>query len=104
MKRFYVSGASAAHLLGFVDIDERGVGGIELSYDKAIRGQPGRLLLDVDALNKSYDHSVENPVPGADVSLTIDLTISTMSRGRFATLFARRARVEVRSYAAAGDR
>jgi cell division protein FtsI (penicillin-binding protein 3) len=74
-KRFYVSGASAAHLLGFVDIDERGVGGIELSYDKAIRGQPGRLLLDVDALNKSYDHSVEDPIPGANVTLTIDLVI-----------------------------
>jgi cell division protein FtsI/penicillin-binding protein 2 len=75
MKRFYVSGASAAHLLGFVDIDEQGVGGIELSYDKSIRGKPGRLLLDVDALNKSYDHSVEDPVPGANVALTIDLTI-----------------------------
>ena len=75
MKRFYVSGAAAAHILGFVDMDERGVGGIELSYDKLIRGQGGRLLLDVDALNKSYDHSVEDPVPGANVSLTIDLII-----------------------------
>jgi cell division protein FtsI/penicillin-binding protein 2 len=75
MKRFYVSGASAAHLLGFVDMEERGVGGIELSCDKAIRGQGGRLLLDVDALNKSYDHSVEESVPGANVSLTIDLMI-----------------------------
>ena len=75
MKRFYVSGATASHVLGFVDIDERGVGGIELSYDKLIRGQGGRLLLDVDALNKSYDHSVEDPVPGANVSLTIDLMI-----------------------------
>lgn len=75
MKRFYVSGASASHLLGFVDIDERGVGGVELSYDKLIRGQGGRLLLDVDAMNKSYDHSVEDPIPGANVSLTIDLVI-----------------------------
>ncbi len=75
MKRFYVSGASASHLLGFVEIDERGVGGIELSYDKVIRGQGGRLLLDVDAMNKSYDHSVEDPIPGANVSLTIDLVI-----------------------------
>ena len=77
MKRFYVSGANASHILGFVDIDERGVGGIELSYDKAIRGQGGRLLLDVDALNKSYDHSVEDPVPGANVALTIDLVIQS---------------------------
>jgi cell division protein FtsI (penicillin-binding protein 3) len=75
MKRFYLTGATASHLLGFVDVDERGVGGIELSYDKLIRGHGGRLLLDVDALNKSYDHSVEEPVPGADVTLTIDLMI-----------------------------
>ncbi|MEK6285414.1 MAG: penicillin-binding protein [Acidobacteriota bacterium] len=75
MKRFYVSGKSASHVLGFVDMDERGVGGIELSCDKLIRGQGGRLLLDVDALNKSYDHSVEESVPGANVSLTIDLVI-----------------------------
>ncbi|HXU39573.1 MAG TPA: penicillin-binding protein 2, partial [Blastocatellia bacterium] len=75
MKRFYVTGRTASHILGFVDFDERGVGGIELSYDKLIRGQGGRLLLDVDALNKSYDHSVEEPVPGANVSLTIDLMI-----------------------------
>ncbi|MEK6325502.1 MAG: penicillin-binding protein [Acidobacteriota bacterium] len=75
MKRFYVSGPRASHLLGFVDVDERGVGGIELSCDRVIRGQGGRLLLDVDALNKSYDHSVEEPVPGANVTLTIDLMI-----------------------------
>src|SRR4030095_11056491 len=75
MKRFYVGGRSASHVLGFVDVDERGVGGIELSCDKMIRGQGGRLLLDVDALNKSYDHSVEEPVPGANISLTIDLII-----------------------------
>jgi cell division protein FtsI/penicillin-binding protein 2 len=75
MKRFYVGGSIASHVLGFVDVDERGVGGIELSYDKAIRGKGGRLLLDVDALNKSYDHSVEAPVPGANVTLTIDVVI-----------------------------
>jgi len=77
MKRFYVAGATASHVLGFVDIDERGVGGIELSYDKLIRGQGGRLLLDVDALNKSYDHSFEAPIPGANVSLTVDLMIQS---------------------------
>jgi cell division protein FtsI (penicillin-binding protein 3) len=77
MKRFYVSGANASHVLGFVDIDERGVGGIELSYDKSIRGQAGRLLLDVDALNKSYDHSFEDPTPGANVALTLDLVIQS---------------------------
>ena len=75
MKRYYVTGQSAAHVLGFVDSDEHGGGGIELLYDKLVRGQGGNLLLDVDAFNKSYDHSVEESVPGANVTLTIDLVI-----------------------------
>ena len=75
MKRFYVSGATASHVLGFVDIDERGQSGIELTYDKVIRGQGGRLLLDVDALKKSYDHEIEESVPGVNVTLTIDTLI-----------------------------
>jgi cell division protein FtsI (penicillin-binding protein 3) len=75
MKRYYVSGKTAAHVLGFVDIDERGQGGLELSYDKLVRGQGGRLSLDVDALKKSYDHSIEEPVPGSNIHLTIDTLI-----------------------------
>ena len=75
MKRYYVSGRTASHVIGFVDIDERGQGGLELSYDKLVRGQAGRLSLDVDALKKSYDHSIEEPVPGANIYLTIDTLI-----------------------------
>jgi cell division protein FtsI/penicillin-binding protein 2 len=75
MKRYYVSGQTAAHVLGFVDIEERGQGGLELSYDKLIRGEGGRLTLDVDALKKSYDHSIEESTPGANITLTIDTTI-----------------------------
>lgn len=75
MKRHYITGQSAAHVLGFVDTDERAGGGIELAYDKLVRGRGGNLLLDVDAFNKSYNHSVEESVPGANVTLTIDLVI-----------------------------
>ena len=75
MKRHYVTGQTAAHVLGFVDMEDRGQGGLEQSYDKLIRGQGGRLLLDVDALKKSYDHSIEESIPGANVTLTIDATI-----------------------------
>jgi cell division protein FtsI/penicillin-binding protein 2 len=75
MKRFYMSGRTASHVLGFVDIDERGLGGVELSYDRIIRGSGGRLLIDVDALKHPYDHTVEDKVPGANVTLTIDTLI-----------------------------
>jgi cell division protein FtsI/penicillin-binding protein 2 len=75
MKRYYVADDTAAHILGFVDIDEKGAGGLELSYDKLIRGRGGRLQLDVDALKKSYDHSFEQAQPGANVTLTIDTMV-----------------------------
>lgn len=75
MKRYYVTGQTAAHVLGFVDMEDRGQGGLELTYDRVIRGQGGRLTLDVDALKKSYDHSIVESTPGANVTLTIDTTI-----------------------------
>jgi cell division protein FtsI/penicillin-binding protein 2 len=75
MKRFYINGSTASHVLGFVDVDERGMGGIELSYDKLIRGRGGRLVLSVDALKNTYDHGMEGFTPGADVVLTIDTLI-----------------------------
>ncbi|HET9531700.1 MAG TPA: penicillin-binding protein [Blastocatellia bacterium] len=75
MKRFYVGGATAAHIIGFVNSEEVGKGGIEMAYEKMIGGQGGRLLLDVDALKKSYGHEIEESVPGANVKLTIDMMI-----------------------------
>jgi cell division protein FtsI/penicillin-binding protein 2 len=75
MKRFYINGPTASQTIGFVDIDERGMGGIELSYDSLIRGRGGRLVLSVDALKNTYDHGAEGFTPGASVVLTIDLVI-----------------------------
>jgi cell division protein FtsI/penicillin-binding protein 2 len=75
MKRFYVTGATAAHVLGFVDFEERGKSGVEQVYDQVICGTGGRLVLDIDALKKSYDHQMEESVPGASVTLTIDTVI-----------------------------
>lgn len=75
MKRFYVGGTTAAHVLGHVNIEEEGKGGVEISFNKLICGQGGRLLLNVDALKNSYDHALEESVPGANVTLTIDTMI-----------------------------
>jgi cell division protein FtsI/penicillin-binding protein 2 len=75
MKRFYVTGATAAHVLGFVDFEEQGKSGVEQAYDQLICGSGGRLLLEVDALKKSYDHQIEEWVPGASVTLTLDTVI-----------------------------
>ena len=76
MKRVYLNGPVAAQVMGFVDAEEKGRGGIEQSYDKVIRGSQGKLLETRDALKKAYDHETEQtPTPGASVSLTIDTEI-----------------------------
>src|SRR5262249_51990323 len=72
MKRSYINGAAASQVLGFVDVDERGQGGIELTYEKLLRGQPGRLQQSLDALKRPYGHEGQDPTAGGDVTLTID--------------------------------
>ena len=71
-QRFYPKRELAAHVLGYVDIDERGLGGIEYALDEKIRGRPGRLLILADARRRWYDRSEEAPDPGASVVLTLD--------------------------------
>ncbi|RKQ70598.1 peptidoglycan D,D-transpeptidase FtsI family protein [Oceanibaculum indicum] len=48
-RRFYPQGSAAAHVLGYTDVDGRGIAGIEKSFDEVLRsgGQPVQLSLDV---------------------------------------------------------
>lgn len=71
-QRFYPKRELAAHVLGYVDIDERGLGGIEYALDRQIRGRPGRLLILADARRRWYDRSETESSAGAGVVLTID--------------------------------
>jgi cell division protein FtsI (penicillin-binding protein 3) len=73
--RTYPAGQLAAHVLGWVDPDEHGLGGIEYARDREIRGRPGRMLVSEDAHQKWYDRRVSEPQPGTTVVLTIDQTI-----------------------------
>ena len=44
-QRFYPKREMAAGVLGYVDIDEKGLGGIEYGLDSRIRSKPGRMLI-----------------------------------------------------------
>ena len=47
-QRYYPSGEVAAHLVGMTDLDGRGIEGLELAYEKLLRGTPGRKLVIKD--------------------------------------------------------
>jgi cell division protein FtsI/penicillin-binding protein 2 len=84
MKRSYINGG-AAQVLGFVDVDERGQGGIELTYEKLLRGQPGRLHENLDALKKPYGHEGQEATTGGNVTVTIDPVVQAIAERALAS-------------------
>jgi cell division protein FtsI/penicillin-binding protein 2 len=71
-QRFYPKREMAAHVLGFVDVDEHGLGGIEHQYDNLIRGQGEKIVVMADARQKIFDGSEAQRERGVNVVLTID--------------------------------
>lgn len=72
MKRFYPDGDLASTVLGYVGMDDNGLGGVEYQYNKQIRGLPGRVLLSTDARHRSFRSTDWRGKAGKNVVLTID--------------------------------
>ncbi len=51
-RRFYPNLELASHLMGFVGVDGQGMDGLEYQYDKLLRGEKSRILVDQDALGR----------------------------------------------------
>jgi cell division protein FtsI (penicillin-binding protein 3) len=71
-QRNYPKREMAAHVLGFVDVDEKGLGGIEYEYDNLIRGKSEKIVVMADAHQRWYDGGEAQKDRGASVVLTID--------------------------------
>jgi cell division protein FtsI (penicillin-binding protein 3) len=87
-RRVYPQHELAAHALGYVNVDERGLGGIEQSLDSLIRGKPGRMMVMADGRRRHYDRSEAAADPGASVVLTIDQTIQFIAEKELARAIA----------------
>lgn len=72
MKRFYPDGDLAATVLGYVGLDDNGLGGVEYQYNKQIRGVAGKVLLSTDAKHRSFRSTEWSGEPGSNLILTID--------------------------------
>lgn len=72
-KRYYPNKDLAAHVLGYVGIDNAGLAGLESAYDAKIRGRVGRLLLQVDSRRQAMGvREAVMPTAGDSLELTID--------------------------------
>lgn len=76
--RQYLHRRRLSHVLGSVNAEHKGSAGIELKYDKYLTGVPGEIRGMKDARGRElYDKRIisVDPIPGADIYLTIDHTL-----------------------------
>jgi cell division protein FtsI (penicillin-binding protein 3) len=71
-RRFYPNKTLAAHLLGYVGVDNKGLSGLESTYDAQIRGKAGSVLVQLDARRRAFARTERPPTAGSTVELTID--------------------------------
>lgn len=73
-RRYYPYGTLAAHVVGSVDSDEKGIEGVELKLNNVLGGRPGKMLVTADVRQRSFESEQFGTAaePGHDVRLTID--------------------------------
>lgn len=83
-KRYYPNRELASHVLGFTmkyaegDDGLKGQDGIELYYDKYLKGLPGKIVMETDARGREMPNNVDRyipPIDGLNIELTIDQVI-----------------------------
>lgn len=76
-KRYYPYGNMLSHSLGYVGIDNQGLSGLELQYDKYLTGKSGAIKYFSDAKGNKLNLSdvYVEPQDGMNLSLTVDINI-----------------------------
>lgn len=78
-QRFYPDNNVAAQVLGYVGVDDNGLGGLEQKFDEQLHGTPGEMLTAMDARRQVLGSSEHEPEPGRNMMLTIDEKIQYMA-------------------------
>jgi len=71
-KRYYPMGQTASHILGFTDIDNKGISGIELMYNGFLEGRATSVSVGTDARGNRLASDIKESIPGDNILLTID--------------------------------
>ena len=77
-ERYLPAGTSGRSMLGAVDVDNKGMSGLESEYDQLLTGTPGKLTLEKNPQGDTIavgDHTLVPAVPGQNLTLTIDRAI-----------------------------
>lgn len=77
-ERFYPKGTLMAQVLGFCGVDNQGLNGIEVTYDKILKGVSGTIMVEYDAKGQEIPDALQKYIPpqdGNSIILSIDETI-----------------------------
>lgn len=88
--RVYPQATLASNLIGFCSSDGHGLEGIELKFDKTLRGYPGLAVVEnVSYGDTNYTHMrvVKPPLGGHNITLTIDSFIQHIIETEIASAF-----------------
>ena len=83
-QRFYPKRDLAAHVLGFVDPDEKGLAGIEYQLDSQIRSKAEKIIVMADARQRWFDGGEAQRERGTNVVLTLDEKIQYIAQRELA--------------------
>jgi cell division protein FtsI (penicillin-binding protein 3) len=88
-QRYYPKRDMAAHVVGFVDVDEKGLGGIEHEYDGLIRSKGEKIVVMTDAKQRWFDGGEAQRDQGVNVVLTLDEKIQYIAERELAVAIER---------------
>jgi len=80
-KRYYPAAEVTAHVIGVTNVDDEGQEGIELAYNKLLKGKSGKKRVLKDRLGRIVRdvENVKSSVPGAELKLSIDKRIQFLA-------------------------
>ena len=78
-QRFYPDNQIAAQVLGYVGVDDKGLGGLEQKFEPQLHGVPGRMYTALDARRRVLGSTEHEPEPGQSMVLTIDSNIQFLA-------------------------
>src|SRR4029078_8273838 len=70
--RFYPNRDLLGPVLGYVGLDNNGLGGIQAKFNPTKRGTDGKVIVVPDAKRHAFDRIERPPTAGASIELTID--------------------------------
>ena len=88
-QRIYPKRELAAHVLGFVNLDEKGIGGIESELESKIGGKSEKIVVMADARQRWFDGGEAQRDHGSDVILTLDEKVQYIAERELAAAIAK---------------